>query len=61
MTIQLIREWSAILNQLENEGKIAIVGAMYDITSAEVIPDAGSNLEFAGAAMNHLPPFAPRP
>lgn len=35
-TISLIRERSRILNKLVLEGKIAIVGAMYDISSGEV-------------------------
>jgi carbonic anhydrase/SulP family sulfate permease len=35
-TIKLIRERSEILNRLVEEGKIAIVGAMYDISSGEV-------------------------
>lgn len=35
-TIKLIRERSRILDRLVREGKIAIVGAMYDISSGEV-------------------------
>lgn len=35
-TIKLIRERSEILNRLVEEGKIAIVGAMYNISSGEV-------------------------
>ena len=35
-SIRLIRERSPILDQLVKEGKIAIVGAMYDITHGEV-------------------------
>ncbi|MDP1834689.1 MAG: carbonic anhydrase family protein [Chlamydiales bacterium] len=35
-TIKLIRERSEILDRLVREGKIAIIGSMYDISSAEV-------------------------
>lgn len=35
-TIKLIRERSHILDKLVQEGKIAIIGAMYDISSGEV-------------------------
>jgi carbonic anhydrase/SulP family sulfate permease len=35
-TIQTIRKRSSTLNKLVEEGKIAIVGALYDVTSGEV-------------------------
>jgi carbonic anhydrase len=36
LTVEQIREKSPILTELEKEGKIKIVGALYDITSGEV-------------------------